>query len=64
MPHFAAVESSYRHARIWNATNGRLELDVTHDAALVLAVAFSPDGTQLATGASDNTARIWNAADG
>ena len=30
----------------------------------VLALAFSPDGTLLATGASDNIARLWDAATG
>jgi WD40 repeat protein len=30
----------------------------------VTAVAFSPDGAQLATGSLDETARIWDAATG
>jgi WD40 repeat protein len=30
----------------------------------VLAVAFSPDGTRLATGSDDNRARVWDAASG
>ena len=31
---------------------------------LVTGVAFSPDGTRLATASSDGTARIWDTADG
>ena len=34
-----------------------------HDGA-VTAVAFSPDGTKLATTSLDNTARLWDAATG
>jgi WD40 repeat protein len=30
----------------------------------VSAVAFSPDGTRVITGSSDNTARLWDARDG
>ncbi len=30
----------------------------------VVAIAFSPDGTQLASGSRDKTARVWSVADG
>jgi predicted NACHT family NTPase len=31
---------------------------------VVLSVAFSPDGTRIASGAGDNTVRLWDAATG
>ena len=39
----------------------RLEEEL-HRYGYVMAVAFSPDGTWLATGSADGTARIWDAA--
>ena len=38
-------------------------LEVRHDEK-VTAVAFSPDGTRLATGSHDNSARLWDAVSG
>jgi WD40 repeat protein len=29
---------------------------------MVTSVAFSPDGTKLASGSHDNTVRLWDAA--
>ncbi len=55
--------SSGQKVQIWDATSGQ-HLEVTHDPSLVLAVAFSPDGTQLATGDSYQSARIWDATTG
>ena len=54
---YAGTESS---ARIWDATTGEQQLEMAHSRrSEVLAVAFSPDGTRLATGTNDKTARIW-----
>ena len=37
---------------------------VTGHAEMVLAVAFSPDGTQVVSGSNDKLVKIWNAESG
>ncbi|MGW8355687.1 CHAT domain-containing protein [Streptomyces wedmorensis] len=59
--HRIVTGNAGRAARVWDATTGRLLLDVRHAAGLN-AVAFDPGGTRIATGSSDATARIWDAA--
>jgi WD40 repeat protein len=70
-----ATGSDDNTARIWDATTGEQQLQVTHGrvtglvaiytpGGTVNAVAFSPDGTRLATGSKDDTARIWDATTG
>src|SRR5262249_31330136 len=48
---------------VWDATSGERVLRVPHDAGSHL-IAFSPDGTRLATGSSDGTVRVFDVADG
>jgi WD40 repeat protein len=48
-----------RQYKSGDVTNGQQQLEVTH-GGWVMAVAFSSDGTWLATGGSDKTARTWN----
>ena len=43
---------------------GRLVMNLTGHKNYVLSVAYSPDGTQLASGSSDGTVRIWDALTG
>ena len=57
--------------RLWDTTTGKKLTTLSghgvenQDPSLdthVLAVAFSPDGTQLASGSTDTTARFWDTA--
>src|SRR5262249_30182743 len=49
-------------ARLWNARTGHLIATLTGHTDIVRGVAFSPDGTTLAT--AGGTARLWNAHTG
>jgi WD40 repeat protein len=49
-------------ARVWDLADGAVQHTLRHEG-MVVGVAFSPDGTRLATTSSD-TARVWNLADG
>ena len=50
--------------RIWDATNGALVDTLVGHVDLVLDLAYSPDGTQLASASYDRTVRIWEIATG
>lgn len=55
-----AAGSSGRLVTLWDAASGaKVRECAGHDEA-VNAVRFSPDGARLATGADDNTLRLWN----
>ena len=51
-------------ARIWDAASGGELLTLTGHSGAVVSVAFSPDGTRIATGSVDQTARVWEAGNG
>ncbi len=51
--------------RIFDATTGLLRLElIGHDAGGLNAIAWSRDGTKIATAGSDGTFRTWNALTG
>lgn len=50
-------------ARVWDLATGD-ELARLEHGLLVASVAFSPDGTKLATGSLDSTARVWDVTSG
>lgn len=49
---------------LWSTADGKQLRNFGGHAGAITAVAFSPDGSQLLTGSSDNTARLWSVTDG
>jgi eukaryotic-like serine/threonine-protein kinase len=45
---------------IWDAKTGHQLLSVHAHVANILCIAWSPDGSRLATGSEDHTIKIWN----
>jgi len=59
-----ATGSGDKTARIWDCDTGTPLHTLSGHTGWVLAVSWSPDGTQLATGSYDNTVRIWDPSTG
>src|SRR5262249_45317441 len=50
--------------RLWSASTGRQIRSFRHDEAIVLAVAFSPDGRKLMATVRGNHVYVWDVATG
>jgi len=46
--------------RLWDAVSGAYVLQREGNANMVWAIAFSPDGSAIASGSSDNSVRLWD----
>ena len=49
---------------VWNLAEQRVERRLVGHGAQVTGVAFSPDGTRLASSSKDSTVRLWDPASG
>jgi len=50
--------------RIWDSTTGDERFTVIGHTETVTWIAFSPDGSLLASASHDDTVKLWNAVDG
>jgi DNA-binding beta-propeller fold protein YncE len=54
----------YQKLQLWDLDKAAMTQELKGHRGVITAAAFSPDGKRLATSSDDETARIWNLADG
>lgn len=60
----ASGASDDNDIRIWNVTDGTLARRLSGHNGWIRSLAFSPNGTTLASGSTDQTVRLWDASTG
>ena len=60
----ASPPASASTLQTWDAQTGKPLTTLSGHTGDVLSIAYSPDGTRIATGGDDGTAQVWDAATG
>jgi WD40 repeat protein len=63
-PDGKTLASAGATVRLWNVSNGALLAELTGHSKSVTCLAFSRDGSLLASGSDDQTVRVWRIPDG
>ena len=60
----AELPSEDQTVKLWDAVTGQETMTLKRHTSLVTSVAFSPDGTRIASASVDQTVKLWDAATG
>jgi WD40 repeat protein/tetratricopeptide (TPR) repeat protein len=58
------IKRQWGEVKVWDVQSGQQVLSLVGHKGVVNSVAFSPDGTRLATGSFDQTVKVWDAQSG
>jgi WD40 repeat protein len=61
---FATSSEGHPSVRLWDAKSGQMRHTLTGHKEDVINVAFSPDGSTIATASRDGAVKLWNVATG